>query len=459
MAGSVTEAIFARSSTMGRMLVREALEQRNLDVGLADGVLKSLPERFTESAVVQLIELTRNLTRGIDIRTLESKVPSLKVGDEALDTARKRLDATFEGRAIEGVKPFTSFRTMYAAFNPDNADADFLQSTDFGYAVLREAYLGGTREGVRVTEAISAGTFGEALGDSIRRKMIQEYSLPALQAWRRVVSNIESVPDFRTNRRVRIGGYGTLAAVAENGAYAAVTSPTDEEATYAATKRGGLETLSFEAIKNDDIRTLRQIPIKLGRAAAETLYRFVFVTLIQANPTCTYDSVALFAAGHGNTGTAPLTQANLAATRALMRKQAAYNNTSEILDLAPKILLVPAELEETAFKLCNSAVAVVSGTAGSEDATTPNINAAQNLEYIVMSRYTDVNDWFAIADPALVPTIELGFLDGQQDPELFVQDMGNVGAMFSNDQMVYKIRHIYSGAILDHRGFYRHVVP
>ena len=47
-----------------------------------------------------------------------------------------------------------------------------------------------------------------------------------------------------------------------------------------------------------------------------------------------------------------------------------------------------------------------------------------------------------------LPVIEIGFLDGQQDPELFMQDMPNVGSMFSNDQLTYKIRHIYGGNVL-----------
>ena len=41
-----------------------------------------------------------------------------------------------------------------------------------------------------------------------------------------------------------------------------------------------------------------------------------------------------------------------------------------------------------------------------------------------------------------------GFLGGREEPELFVQDMPNVGSMFSNDKLTYKIRHIYGGNVL-----------
>jgi hypothetical protein len=50
-------------------------------------------------------------------------------------------------------------------------------------------------------------------------------------------------------------------------------------------------------------------------------------------------------------------------------------------------------------------------------------------------------------------------MDGREDPELFVQDMPNVGSMFNNDQLTYKIRHIYGGAVMDFRPFAAGIVP
>jgi hypothetical protein len=48
----------------------------------------------------------------------------------------------------------------------------------------------------------------------------------------------------------------------------------------------------------------------------------------------------------------------------------------------------------------------------------------------------------------VLPVLEVGFLDGQEEPELFVQDQPNGGSMFSNDKLTYKIRHIYGGTVL-----------
>jgi len=72
--------------------------------------------------------------------------------------------------------------------------------------------------------------------------------------------------------------------------------------------------------------------------------------------------------------------------------------------------------------------------------------------------WTDVTDWAISADMNDIPGIEIGFVNGQQEPELFVQDMPNVGSMFTNDQVTYKIRHVYGGAVKEFRGWFKEVV-
>ncbi len=247
-----------------------------------------------------------------------------------------------------------------------------------------------------------------------------------------------------------VGGYGVLPAVNEGAPYQSLTSPGDEEATYALTKRGGTEDLTLEMIANDDVRAIQRIPVALGRAAAQTLYRFVW-DILPTNANVSYEAVALFHTSHGNTAAGALSQTSLTAGRVAMRSQAAYGDTSDILSIVPKFLVVPNELEELAFQLSRSVVAVPSTPAGPSD--TPNIH--QGITPIVIDYYTDANDWYLIADPMDVPTIEIGFYLGRQEPDLFTQSDQSVGSMWNADKLSYKIRHIYSGTVLDHRAFYR----
>jgi len=314
----------------------------------------------------------------------------------------------------------------------------------------------------RFTEALDTSSWAQILGDSVTRRMLAEYALPELQGYRQIISDITAIQDFRTNRRLRLGGYGELPAVAAQAAYTELTSPGDEEATYAISKRGGLETVTLEMVANDDVGAIRRIPVRLARAAARTLYEAIF-GIFSANSgqgaalTLTGDTDYLFKSDnvHGNYATTALSLAALNAARYAMRSQAAFGNSAEILGLTPKLLLVPNEMEELAFKLCMGPMTLISaGTTESSDA--PNLH--RGLEYLVVDSWTDATNWYLVCNPKDCPTIELGFYQGREEPELFVQDQPNVGSMFAADKITYKIRHIWGYCILDYRGFQGRVV-
>ena len=303
-------------------------------------------------------------------------------------------------------------------------------------------------------ESAQSGTWNLILGDSITRRMVAMYKQPNLQTWRNVVSSIVPIVDFRTQRIEALGGYGTLPGVNQGAPYQPLTTPGNQESTYAITKRGGTEDLTLETIANDDLRAVQRIPQLLGLAAAQTLYRYVWDMFI-TNVTYTADSTALFAAGHNNTAATALSNGNLSAARAAMRQQAAYGDTKDILSIIPKYLLVNSSLEPIAFELCTSAVALPTSAPDGGASNIPNIH--QGLMPIVVDYWTSTSAtaWFLVADPSLVPTIELGFYNGQVDPELFIQNDPTVGSVFTADKLTYKIRHIYGGTPLDFRGLYR----
>ena len=305
---------------------------------------------------------------------------------------------------------------------------------------------GRVQESSRLTEALDSTSFAEILGDSIRRALLDYYTQPGLDQWKKIATTVP-LRDFRTNRRQRFGGYGNLSPVSEGAAYGALTSPTDEEATYAPIKRGGTETVTMEMIANDDLGALRDIPKRLGRAAAQTLHEFVF-NLLKDN-SAVYDSVALFHASHNNLGTTALSASSLKDLRLKMLKQADLDN-SKRLGITPRYLVLPVDLEHDAFTILNSIV-IPSG-AGVAAPSDANYVKTYGLEVISVPYWTDANNWFLVASPSDVPTIEVGFVNGEQ-PELFVADQPTVGSMFTNDKIVYKIRHIYGAAVLDYRGF------
>lgn len=338
-------------------------------------------------------------------------------------------------------------RMLEAFFDPAHKDHKDARSFKQCYIDITGDTLvtGQIARATRLSEALTSASWAEVLGNSITRRMIAEYrGATDLDMWRLLTGTPVPVSDFRTQERTRIGGYGDLPTVAEAGPYTALTSATDEAATYAVAKRGGTETVTLEMIKNDDVGGIQRIPGKLARAAKRTLCKFV-LDFIRSNPTI-YDTKALFHADHANLGTTALSATTYAAARLAMVKQTEYGSTDAI-GVGPKNLWVPPELEETAANLFRRN-------------TNLDTTFVQTLTPTIIPvwYWTDANDWAATADTADIPFVEIGFLDGEEEPAILVQDLPNVGSMFTNDQITYKIRHIYGGSVLDYRGAYKAVV-
>lgn len=433
------------------LVIESAIAKAGLPEAAHERLNEALEGAETETQILDRVTETKSIWDAA-LAATPSKLPGqVAIKEDDADKLRHGLDAMIFGEdEREGVPAFRGIKEAYAAFTGRSPYQ--MGDEDFNRWIFAESAGGLPYAGAeRLLESLTTASWAEALGDSITRRLIAEYRDNSYSSWRMITSDITNPPDFRDNKRVRIGGYDVLPTVAESGPYTALTSPTDEEATFAVTKKGGTEDYTLEMVANDDLGGLRRIPRNLGRAAALTLYRAVWNTTIAANALI-YDAVALFdSAGHDNdAATTPLDEAGIAILRRKMIRQTMPGETSGYVGLIPKTLAVPPELFVEAFKLANSAVAVV-GTG--ESATTP--NPFQGLTVLELPTLTDVNDWYLFADPASVPMLEVGFYQGRQDPELLIQDQPAVGAVFSNDEFTWKIRHIWGLTVLDFRGFQR----
>ncbi|MEW8522550.1 MAG: hypothetical protein AB2552_05805 [Candidatus Thiodiazotropha endolucinida] len=420
-ARSKMRVIIANSNLPPAAIARLTTEFENMD-------------RFVETDVTAAIdsekEYLAKFTESGHVRDLGI---TAEPGQDRSEKVREMFDNFFDPS-----KPAMSFRECYVEVTGDKGVTGLWQNIDV--TRLREA-IGETN----FREAISAATFAnDILGDSVARAMLRDYRTEDAWSDWRWLADVVPVNDFRTQERTRMGGYGDLPAVAAGGAYDPLASPTGDVATYALSKRGGTETLDIEAIANDDVGLIARIPQKLSQAAKRTLYKFIF-DFFRTNPVI-YDTVALYAAGHNNLGAAALDAASFAVARLAMSRQT-EKDSGQPLGLVLRHLAVPSDLVETAYDLF--------------------VRNTNNDETFVQSRkpitheiphWTDANDWCAFADKSEAPLFELGFYNGQEEPELFVQDMPTQGSLFSNDQIKYKIRHIYSGTIPDFRPHYKSVV-
>lgn len=385
-------------------------------------------ERFTEAEVDTAIktegDYLARFTESGAVRVPMFGSGSIQVGDRSR-TMRDMLDAFFDTEHKDH-RNVQSFRECYIEITGDRRVTGRVEDVDMGR--LRESL------GEDFRESIGTSSFANALGNSITLRMQAIYTgMTKLDSWKRVAVS-GPVNNFLTQERARIGGYGNLPAVAQGGAYAALTSPSDEKATYAATKRGGTEDVTLEAITNDNVQAIRRIPLELALAAKNTLYEFVF-DFFRSNAAI-YDGKALYHADHANLFTAALDADEFAKHRLAMLTQTRAGSGKR-LATGPGSILVPFELQEKAYNLF----------VRNQNLDKTFVQSI-NPEVIPVDYWTDANDWCTVADPMMLPVVEIGFLGGKEDPELFVQDMANVGSLFSNDKVTYKIRHIYGGGVL-----------
>ncbi len=359
---------------------------------------------------------------------------------EKMQAAFDRMfDLDIDSSRLGNVRGFSSIREAYSRVTGDPGVSGFSERSQLGAIHVSEL-----APITRISEAdTTTASFSFLLGTSMNKRLLKDY-----QAWPSEWSkfvNVTPIRDFKQQTRVRLGAFGSLSTVAEDTPYTTMTL-TDTAATYVPAKRGNLVSISRETIVNDDLQAIKQIPTKLAVAAAYTLAEFVY-SFLSSNPTI-YDSSALFTASapHNNLGAAALASTSLQNGVTAMREQS--NFAGKRIGLRPRFLVVPPELEWASMVLTHSA-----GVPGS-----PNNDINPMLGYvtpIVSPQLTSTTQWFLIADPREVDTIEIGFVGGQINPALFIQDQPLYGLNFTQDVLTYKIRHEYGGAVVDYRGLYR----
>jgi len=335
-------------------------------------------------------------------------------------------------------------RMLEAVMDPEDRSALSIREAYVAITGDR-AFTGQVQRAARLTEAsLSSTDFPTLLGGVIEKRVLAIYNQQTIFSLWRKLANVVPATDFRERKAVTIGGFGDLPKVVERGAYLELGDITENPEGYKVEKRGGTADVTLEMIVNDNVAMIQQIPQKLGIAAQRTISKFVF-DLLRTNPVLS-DGVTAFHIDRGNLGTAALSKTSLAAGRLAMKHQT-ERDSGERLGIPPRFLIVPDELEETAFDLFKR------GT----DNDMKFIETLA-LEVLPVWYWTDADNWLLSADPMLMPGLEIAFLRGQQEPEIFIQDQPNAGSMFTNDTVTYKVRHIYGGCIADPRGLYKSVV-
>lgn len=338
----------------------------------------------------------------------------------------------------------------------------------------------GRRSASQLLEVMTTSDFPYLFGDILDRTVLATYNeWPT--TWTALAKRT-TVADFR-NAKVfppTWGADGVLGEVGQSEEYpdAAVYEQTPIE--WNVLKYGRKVPFSWESIINDDLDMLKDIPVRLGRAARRTendlvtslyvgttgplstMYHNDFANIVNTTNGASIDNPALSIVGLND----------------------AYTVLSAMLDESGQpimrealTLVVPPALEVTARNILNAteihATSLRGG--GSPDNTSGSgyqelsvANWMRNRLTLVVDPYIPLKatssngntSWFLFANPNYSrEAIRIGFLRGHETPEIWMKSPnavrvggGAVNAMdgdFDTDSITYRIRHIIGAVKID----------
>jgi hypothetical protein len=260
--------------------------------------------------------------------------------------------------------------------------------------------------------------------------------------WARRAPN---APDFKNINVAQLSGAPDLLQTNEHGEFKYGTM-TDAGESYAVVTYGRIVSLTRQSIVNDDLRAFDRLVGAFGNSARRLENRLVYSQLT-ANGAMS-DAVALFHATHGNLGTgagSALQFSALSTARAAMRKQKGLQ--SEELNLAPNFLIVPTDLEQTAYQLTSSNYVPAKQT----DVNEFRQGGRTALEPIVepLLDGASATAWYLASNNGQIDTVEYCYLDGAEGPVIESENG------FDVDGVSYKCRLDFAAKTIDHRGLYK----
>lgn len=286
----------------------------------------------------------------------------------------------------------------------------------------------------------STSDFPVMLENAMHKTLQAAYAVAA-DSWSRWCAR-GSVSDFRDHNRYRVGSLGNLDPLTELGEFKNKAIPDGERSRIKAGTKGNIINLSRQAIINDDLGAFLGLATAFGRAASRTVEQDAYA-LLASNPTLP-DGFALFSTEHANIGIAgALSVATVDDARQKMALQKDVGG-NDFLDLRPSIWVGPVSLGGLARVL-------------NESQYDPDANNKLQRANMVAGLFRDIVDsprltgtqWYAFADPADAPVIEVAFLDGNDAPFLELENG------FDVDGARWKVRLDYGIAAIDYRGAVR----
>lgn len=292
----------------------------------------------------------------------------------------------------------------------------------------------------------TTGSFTNLFLNAMNKTLRAAYD-EAPATYSRWVRQASSASDFKELNRIVFGEIGLPEEIGENQPYPEATA-SDQKESYRVRKHGQIFTITMEMMVNDDMDAMVRIPRMQGNAMRRGINRDAYSILTENAALA--DGIALFhASSHGANldSNALEDDSDIDVGYTVMMTQSGLDSTS-VLNIMPRYLIVPAALAATAYRITN---------AGVIPETTSNVplygpNGPRSLEVVVdgqLDTLGSTTGWYLAADNNVVDTVEITFLQGEESPVLDREDG------FDTDVIKYKIRQTYGLKAIDYRGLYQ----
>lgn len=356
-----------------------------------------------------------------------------------------------DDQTLDGVSPLA--RRQYS---PRRASA-IVEAAN----LWKRVFDGDIRAAVRVKEALSTSDlFVSATGDVLDRELLQQYA--AVQAEWSGFATRTLVRNFKPKKLVDIlGGRTVLDLVPELTAYPGAEHLSREYA-IAVAKFGRQFGFSWEAMINDDLDELMQIPGTFAQASSLTednAALAVIANVLTGAPNTAFFKDYSAVPTYGTLNTSPvsavLNEANLqTAIEAIRQRKDVEGN---LVPAGQLILVVGPAQEFNARRILNATEIRV--TNGSKTTIEPNPLRGV-VELVVLSRLPGLA-WFVLPKPttAARPAVAVAFLRGFETPDIRQKNGAGTrqggGAIspedgdFDDDSVRYRVRHVTGAASVD----------
>jgi hypothetical protein len=273
-------------------------------------------------------------------------------------------------------------------------------------------------------------------------KLLLDGFMTVPQSWRAVAAP-KTVSDFKTVTAYRLTADLEYEEVGSSGEIHHGTLG-EESYTMRAKTYAKMLTLTRENIVNDDLGAFDDLRNRLGMGAALKMNKVFWTAWISAAA-----GAAFWTAARGNLQTSSaLSLTTLGTAVTLFRQMAGPDGN--MLSLEPKHLLVPPELEVLARQYFSS-LEWRDTTANTKIATS-NIYYQRFTPVVVPelsnSGYTgySATSWWLLADPAILASAVMAFLNGQQSPTIESAD-----ADFNTLGIQFRGYHDFGAAMTEYR--------